>query len=424
MNESNKKCVVSGLTVTLKNFTFVPVAPDSDVVVKFELRKSIVPVLTKNICITFTKLKQFVAIEQHIEIVEDYAFNNCTDVVDINLEQNNIHKLGVGIFSNTKKLQRVHILGGSLSYMDIDLLSNLTELNQLLYSANGLKELPIAAMKNLKKLELLYLYSNDLTDLDAEGLVANLPSLKSIYINDNNFHCDRLIEIIEIFRAKNIRVPDHTYEKHVKKRDYIPRKISNIICLTQAQVDAEKLKKALNGSLDDLKDFPLGKAVIQLKDVVNSGFIDTDSEIVNLTNAIDEQISYLNGTLQNNSIETSGSIDELSKTIQTAQHTIEDESEVIRKHEEAISVLSEKYTILMSEEKSKANKNGEYESLSNSTIAVWACLVMLLLINVAIGLWVLRVTRKFGQIDMDGPFLCYEERVERNDRQLLHETYA
>lgn len=425
MYETNRKCAINGLTLTTRNYTFIPVAPNPNFVTKFELLKSIVPVLTANICTTFTKLRHFTAIEQYIEIVEDYAFNNCTDVIDINLEKNNIHKLGTGIFSNTKKLQRVHILGGSLSNVDIDLFNNLGELTQLLFSANGLKELPIASIKNLKKLELLYLYSNDLTDLDADGLVANLPSLKSIYINDNNFHCDRLIEIIEIFQAKKIKVPDHTYEKHLKKRDYIPRKISNIICLSQAQLEAERLKKALAGSLEDLKDLPLGEAVIQLKNVVDSGLTDADSEIVILSNSVNdtleslnEKISCLYGTFQNSSIEITGSIDELRQNFEILEHhLLENNAKILQRHDEAISSLTEKYKLSMNGTvpcgKTIQDSTGKYESLNNSIIAVWICIAILLLINLATCLWVTRKSRNVNVVDTSS--LCYEELMKRND---------
>lgn len=425
MYETNRKCTISSIITTSKNSTFVPVAPDARAVVKFEIIKSIVSVLTSNICTTFNNLKYFTAVGQHIEIVEDYAFNNCTDMLDINLEKNNIHKLGTGIFSNTKKLQRLHMLGGSVQHIDDDLFSNLGELNQLLYSANGLKELPVAAIRNLKKLELLYLYSNDLSDLDAEGLVENLPKLKSIYINDNNFHCDRLIEIVDIFKGRKVKILDHTFDAYNKKRDYIPVKVSNIICLSQAQLQAEQLKTALTGSLDTLKALPLGKEIFQLKEIVTSGFTDSDSEIVALSNtlnemadSVNEQISNLNETLQNTTIEISDTVSGLKNDIETVQQhseqTLNETVAKIQKLEDSIASLLNKYDNIMIDsiksDKLIENNSRPVESLSHNMVAMWVCLVCLFLFIVTIGLFVIK---KFKKVYVDVPFLFYEDRIDR-----------
>lgn len=418
------KCTISSLTLTSKNYTFVPVAPDARAVVKFEIKNSVVSVLTSNICTTFNNLETFTAVQQHIEIVEDYAFNNCTAVKDINLEHNNIHKLGTGIFSRTKKLERLHILGASLEHIDVDLFSNLGELNQLLFGANGLKELPLAAIKNLKNLQLFFLYSNELSDLDAKGLVENLPSLKSIYINDNNFHCDRLIEIIDTFNARKIKVHGHLYDKYTKERDYIPRKVSNIICLSQAQLEAEKLKKALTGSLDDLKDLPLGKEIVQLKEIVTFGFKNSDSNIVALSNIFNEtadslnkQISNLNETLQNTTIEISDT-DELRNDMETVRQSIEQKrNETVAKIqnlEDSIASLLDKYDTIIDSIKNQSIEDNSQpvKYPSHNLVAVWVCMASLFLFIVTIGLY---VVKKFRKVYVDVPLLFYEDRIQRID---------
>lgn len=281
-------CTISGLTVTSKNYTFVPVAPDPNAVTTLEIVRSRITVLTSNICTTLNKIEQFAAIGQHIEMVENYAFSNCTNVMEIYLDNNNIHKLGVGIFSNTKQLTTLRILGGSLYNIDVDLFSSLGKLETLVFSATGLKKLPAEAMKNLKKLTILYIYSNSLVDLDAKGLVENLPSLAEIYLNDNDFRCDRLIEIIEIFQANAILVNDHLHSNTIKRRDYIPRTIDKITCLSQGQQDIEKFKGALTDSLDDLKDLPTGKAVIPQNNLLKN--TDSINEMKTIHKELDQNM--------------------------------------------------------------------------------------------------------------------------------------
>lgn len=428
MHENYRKCSLSDLTVTSKNYTFVPVTLDANIVTTFEIVRSRISVLTSNICTTLNKIKYFTAAEQHIERVEDYAFNNCTDVIEINLERNNIHKLGIGVFSNTKLLQRLRILGGSMDHIDVDLFSNLYELKHLLFSANGLSELPVAAMKNLKKLELLYIYSNNLDDLDVSGLVANLPRLKSIYLNDNNFHCDRLIEIMDTFKAGGIATPDYTFGNSIKRRDYIPRKIHNITCLTQAQLENENLKSALTGSLDRLNNFAMRSEVIQLKEIVSFGFKDADSAIVTLTNNFDEtsdnlnkQILNLNETLHTNLHANTDTVNELKSNIKTVEkefvQTGKDNwavqqqlearlngmMESYQEHDKLIASLMDKCVKLSSlDEIRNGNGNRIYKSFGNNMVSVWVCIVVLIVVDVAIvmvGITFIKKFRRFYAIE-------------------------
>lgn len=409
MDRYNTKCTVSNLTVTSKNYTLVA-QPSSITVTKFELVKSVVSVLTSNICNTFTKLNSFTAIDQHIESVEDNAFDNCTEITYINLEKNNIHELGKGTFSKTKKLQELYILGGLLEYIDADLFSNLGELKVLLFGANGLKELPVTAVKNLRKLENLYLYSNDLSDLDAKGLVENLVNLKAIYINDNNFHCKRLDDIIEVFEAKKILCPDDTFHTHIKKRDYIPRKgIRHIICLTEAQLRIETLKKGLGLGLDKLKDFPIGKEIIQLQTIVKNGFINSDSAVKNLADKqietvdnLTAKMTNLNETLKNALTKINDSVSKLKQEMLAKQQIL---VERVSNTTLRLQKLDESYTILMNATSSSGRSN---KSLSGKMFLYWVCLAILLLVIVVMGFCVIKKSRKVVE---DVPLLCYEERV-------------
>lgn len=265
MTQNNQNCTIFRVaTLTLKNYKFTPYAPVPNAVINFDIKESVVPVITSDICTTFPKIKTFMAANQGIEIIEEYAFNNCTEVTLICIRYNNIHKLGKGIFSKTKQLQELNIHGASLEQIDGDLFSNLSEMIELVYPANGLKELPVHAIKNMKKLKLLYIYSNDLTNLDADGFIQNLPNLKRIYLNDNNFQCDRLVEIVQSFEAKNITVDSFSLNTYTKKRDYVPGKRYGIMCLTQAQKTIEDMKRALTMSLDELKEYPVGQEIATL----------------------------------------------------------------------------------------------------------------------------------------------------------------
>lgn len=385
---SDRNCTISGLTLSLKNYTFKPVAPNPNSVIGFEIKKSTVPVITSEICVTFPKLKTFVAVQQGIQVIEDYAFSNCTEATLISIPFNNIHTLGKGIFDNMKQLQEINMHGGSLEQIDVNLLNDLGELIELVISANKLKELPAEAIKNLKKLKILYLYSNELTDLNADGLIESLPNLRAIYINDNNFQCDRLNEMISIFKAKSIMIVDHTHSVYLKKRDYIPHKVDDIICLTQVELEFEKMKNALNKSLDELKEYPIGKAVIQLKDIVHSGFEDADSNIVVLSKSLNETSSNFTQQILN-----------INQTLNVATKKIQEIADSMGSMVEYISLSSNL----------KSNKN--------ANIAIWILLISLFLIIVTLSVF---VYKKFRNIHADTPTLCYKNgSVQLEDEQHL-----
>lgn len=360
-------CTISDLTLSLQNYTLQPVATYPKIIYAFELTRSTVPVITTEICTALPRLKSFVAIQQGIQVIQDNAFNNCTEVTLISMPFNNIHTLGKGIFDNAKQLQEINIHGGSLEQIDVNLLNNLGELLELVISANKLQELPVAAVKNLKKLKVLYLYSNELIDLDAEGLVGNLTSLRAVYINDNNFHCDSLSRIIDAFEAKKIMIVDHTHSIYLKKRDYIPHKMKEIICLTAVEIESEKKKKGLDLSLNELKDTPLAKEVIQLKDIVRSGFQDVDNNIVTLFNTI-------NGTSTDLSTQ-------MIKVNQTLSETIFK----VQKVEEKLDHLWESYK----NSPSISNKTSD-----NSTVLIWVVVVCTLLIIGIVSFFVYLQVRK------------------------------
>lgn len=73
MSQSNQSCTITGLaTLTLENLeTAIRVL---ETVINFDVTKSVVPVLTSDICASLANILTFTAVGQGIEIIEDYAF--------------------------------------------------------------------------------------------------------------------------------------------------------------------------------------------------------------------------------------------------------------------------------------------------------------------------------------------------------------
>jgi len=102
----------------------------------------------------------------------------------------------------------------------------------------------------------------------------------------------------------------------LKKRDYIPREIDNIICLSQEQSEKFKIN-----SLEESRELPFGEAGIELKDVTTTGFTDADSTIITISSTFDETIdnlneqSYLNETLRNTTTVIGDAVDSLRENV-------------------------------------------------------------------------------------------------------------
>lgn len=183
-------CYIEGLQLTRENSKIVPVVTDPSV--EYIQLKGTVPILSRGICESFSSWIQFYAFEVSMEEIEDDAFQGCNELVYVNLQENNLIKVGVNAF------------------------------------------------KGLSKLEELWLWSNQLFDFDIEGILTNHRNLKEICLADNNFKCSRLREILDFLKTKNIKVDP--YVRQLRKRDYTPDKIEDIHCLSDSQWESEFAK--------------------------------------------------------------------------------------------------------------------------------------------------------------------------------------
>lgn len=246
-------CLIENVTLHTRNYKFVPDPSHPSNSEYFVIDLSTVTVLTSDICTTFPEIIVFVARWQGIQIIENYAFTNCTRITDMDLNGNNIHTIGKEIFPTPSKLTLLYMDG---SRINVDLLSKLHEMMILSIGENGLKELPLEAIKNMKYLRQLSVESNELFDLDAEGFIQNFPDLERISINDNNFPCNRLTEIVDAF---NVKIFDFYVTRYRRKRDYVAHgRVGPVMCLTQEQVHYEKNKRA--SLLEESKNNEIGES--------------------------------------------------------------------------------------------------------------------------------------------------------------------
>lgn len=173
------------------------------------VQMSVIPIWTEDVCKYFTALDNITAANNQVEEIESNAFNNCTKLTSIDFAFNHIKRLHLNTFWPLKNLNTLYLYN------------------------NNLTEFAPELVKGLTKLENLGLMSNYIKDIDEVGLGMELPSLKNIWLNDNDFRCDRAMKIA--YNLEEDGTTFTTYIASLRKRSYRTRKVSDIICLSEVQ---------------------------------------------------------------------------------------------------------------------------------------------------------------------------------------------
>lgn len=196
--KDDEDCVLKRMNLTLKDYRFTPILGPKklyDEIYSAAIKRSHVPRLGPDICNTFKELIWVDVQDIGIEVVDEDAFKNCTDLRDLMMNRNKIKFLPPKLFAATKLMLTVDLGENQLSDDSIPALSKAVALEQLHLNNNKFIKFPIDAIKSLSELEVLTLFSNELTDLDVPKLFKHLSHLLEITLNDNNFKCSRLKEI-------------------------------------------------------------------------------------------------------------------------------------------------------------------------------------------------------------------------------------
>lgn len=124
----------------------------------------------------------------------------------IQLSSNPITDLtNIGKFLNLTRLY----LDKTQAILTPDIFASLSNLKSLHLSKMSLTKFDVAWLRGLSNLGLLNLGHNKLEELNYKELVTDLPSLRSIMINENSFNCSYLSEMLEYWKNNtSVRILD------------------------------------------------------------------------------------------------------------------------------------------------------------------------------------------------------------------------
>lgn len=162
--------------------------------------------------------------------IQNFCANNeSSNILELNLGFNVLEVLTSGVFDNIQTVEKLHLENNNISFLQADILAKLPYLKTLNLSGNHFREFEyglfqhvqnlecldlsrnnFTAMKryfhSLSKLEELDISNNNLNILDSSQLIQDLPALKKISFDTNRLSCEDLIDIIQIFKQRNITV--------------------------------------------------------------------------------------------------------------------------------------------------------------------------------------------------------------------------
>lgn len=183
---STKVCFLANLTLTLPEKHFLPVTNDSVKGINaIYFEKSKINVLTDNVCEALPFIKVFSAKKLGLISVDETAFQKCTKISIIFLNDNSLTTLPPKIFYWNAELTKVNLPSNKLTNIDENLFKNKKNLTSVNLTNNRFRFLPPILFKNLPNLKELVLSNNQLCELSFLEKMPTSKALTELLLNGN-----------------------------------------------------------------------------------------------------------------------------------------------------------------------------------------------------------------------------------------------
>lgn len=260
-------CTFHNLTISRPETVFKLTADNVQNITKLRFNNSSIHTWTSHVCETFPNLVSLEIDQVYLREIAVGALDNCSNLEVISFWTNQLTRFDRDNFRYTYKLKEINVQSNKIYYIHPETFNHLANLEVLSLNENLLKKFPVDKMNRLEKLRLIYLDTNDLEDLDDELLVEKFPGLSTVYMDDNNFDCDRLKEILNTFAAKNISAKVWSAQ-HKKTRVIKPTTIQGIECYNDQSM--RLLMKDSNYQINHLQ-YLIAKLLEMIYDLKRNG---------------------------------------------------------------------------------------------------------------------------------------------------------
>lgn len=186
----------------------VKLTSDSDPsdITKVQFINSTINIFTGHICKSFPYLTALKVEKSQLREIAPESFRHCYELKLVSFWMNNLTRLDRHSLQHNQKLQGISFQSNQIVFVHREAFNHLYDLQWLNLNDNHLMKFEIDGMVLLNKLRTIDLSRNYLRDLLAERLVDNLPALKALSIDDNDFKCQRLQLILDYLKSKDVTI--------------------------------------------------------------------------------------------------------------------------------------------------------------------------------------------------------------------------
>lgn len=137
------------------------------------------------------------------------SLKNASKLGILDLSSNALGDLQIDTFADMSKLEELNLSYSNLSTIPFGLFSHQKHLRTLNISHNNLGLIDYHMFTALEKLEVWDVSGNQLTKLEGyEGFHEHFPELRKIALDENNFSCEYLSELMASFKKQKILIED------------------------------------------------------------------------------------------------------------------------------------------------------------------------------------------------------------------------
>eukprot|EP00039_Didymoeca_costata_P002253 m.58664 g.58664 ORF g.58664 m.58664 type:complete len:281 (+) comp11192_c0_seq3:259-1101(+) len=135
--------------------------------------------------------------ENHIEIIEEGAFDGLSTVINLGLQHNHISKIEPGAFKGLTSLETVGLYDNMLPTITRGIFVDVPNLLHLGISDNKITSLEDGAFDGLHKLQYLTMQRNQISTIHAQAFTG-ATKIRSIRMDENSLGCSGLQDFLQL----------------------------------------------------------------------------------------------------------------------------------------------------------------------------------------------------------------------------------
>lgn len=186
------------------------------------------------------------------------GFEVLTNLLELHLEDNQLESLDFDVFEQMRHLKELHLDRNQLSTVVATSSIDLPALDYLSMAGNRLTKLDVSSW-NFASLTKWDVSSNELIYVDGIDIDKQFPSLQTIFLAKNGWHCKWLNNSLDMFQLNSVTVGDQDEgaecDKHggiccVSVEVLVDTGLDRLESMTK---DQENLRKELEKNLEDME---------------------------------------------------------------------------------------------------------------------------------------------------------------------------